>query len=107
MSIASSPVQSLTTVSRALNADPTVRADLAERVHEAVRLLGYRRDLMLASALRPGLTVVAQAPETLGLTTTERLLARLDGDRAETRTLVVPTELIARGSGELLTRTNV
>jgi LacI family transcriptional regulator len=42
---------SLATVSRVVNATGEVRPDLAERVHEAVRLLGYRRDLT-ASTLR-------------------------------------------------------
>jgi LacI family transcriptional regulator, galactose operon repressor len=42
---------SLSTVSRVINADGGVRADLAARVHDAVELLGYRRDLT-ASILR-------------------------------------------------------
>src|SRR3954454_14757720 len=41
---------SLSTVSRVVNGDE-VRADLAERVHEAVEMLGYRRD-HTASTLR-------------------------------------------------------
>jgi LacI family transcriptional regulator len=42
---------SLATVSRVVNGTGEVRPDLAERVHEAVRMLGYRRDLT-ASTLR-------------------------------------------------------
>jgi LacI family transcriptional regulator len=42
---------SLATVSRVVNGTGEVRADMAERVHEAVRMLGYRRDLT-ASTLR-------------------------------------------------------
>lgn len=42
---------SLSTVSRVVNADPSVRSDLAERVHEAVAALGYRHNVT-ASALR-------------------------------------------------------
>src|SRR5690242_10204557 len=42
---------SLATVSRVVNGTGDVRPDLAERVQEAVRLLGYRRDLT-ASTLR-------------------------------------------------------
>ncbi len=42
---------SLATVSRVVNGTGDVREDLAERVHEAVKLLGYRRDLT-ASTLR-------------------------------------------------------
>jgi LacI family transcriptional regulator len=42
---------SLATVSRVVNGSGDVRADLAQRVHDAVKLLGYRRDLT-ASTLR-------------------------------------------------------
>ena len=42
---------SLSTVSRVVNGEGAVRADLAKRVREAVELLGYRRDLT-ASTLR-------------------------------------------------------
>ena len=42
---------SLATVSRVINGTGEVRPDLAERVHDAVKLLGYRRDLT-ASTLR-------------------------------------------------------
>jgi LacI family transcriptional regulator len=42
---------SLSTVSRVVNEDPAVRADLAERVHRAVGVLGYRHNAT-ASALR-------------------------------------------------------
>jgi LacI family transcriptional regulator len=42
---------SLATVSRVINGDSRVRADRAARVHDAVDLLGYRRDLT-ASNLR-------------------------------------------------------
>jgi LacI family transcriptional regulator len=42
---------SLSTVSRVVNADPAVRADLAERVRGAVDVLGYRHNTA-ASALR-------------------------------------------------------
>ena len=42
---------SLATVSRVVNGGPSVRADLAARVHEAVELLGYRHNLT-ASSLR-------------------------------------------------------
>src|SRR5690349_21010890 len=42
---------SLSTVSRVVNGDPAVRADLAERVQSAVQTLGYRHNAV-ASALR-------------------------------------------------------
>ena len=58
-------------------------------------------DVLLADLLEPGLTVVAQDPREIGRLAVTRLFARIDGDRSPARTLVVPTRLIARGSGEL------
>jgi LacI family transcriptional regulator len=43
---------SLATVSRVINGEGTVRADLVEKVHEAVTLLGYRRDLTATNLRR-------------------------------------------------------
>jgi LacI family transcriptional regulator len=43
---------SLATVSRVVNADGKVRPDLAEKVHEAVAMLGYRRDLAATNLRR-------------------------------------------------------
>jgi LacI family transcriptional regulator len=43
---------SLATVSRVVNGDGKVRPDLVERVHEAVTLLGYRRDLTATNLRR-------------------------------------------------------
>jgi LacI family transcriptional regulator len=78
-------------------------------VVDRLRTLGRRRevalvgfdDLVLADAIEPGLTVVAQDANRLGRATAERLFARLDGDRGAARRVVVPTTLIERGSGEL------
>jgi LacI family transcriptional regulator len=61
-------------------------------------------DILLADALDPGLTVVAQDPMTLGRTAAELVFSRLDGYDGPSRHVVVPTELIERGSGELPTR---
>lgn len=69
-------------------------------VHGRVALVGFD-DLPLADAVEPPLTVVTQDPAELGRLTAELLFARLDGDTGPTRRVVVPTALIARGSGEL------
>ena len=50
---------------------------------------------------RSGATVVAPDPERIGQIAAEKLFARIDGSRAEPNTYVVPTTLLARGSGEL------
>jgi LacI family transcriptional regulator len=58
-------------------------------------------DLTLADAVEPGLTVMAQDPIALGRRTAELLFSRIDGFDGPPRTEVVPTILIARGSGEI------
>ena len=68
--------------------------------HRTVALVGFD-DLPLADVVEPGLTVVAQDADQLGRLTAEQLFARLDGDDGPTVQAVVPTTLIARGSGEL------
>lgn len=65
-----------------------------------VALVGFD-DFMLADMMEPGITVIAQHPERIGKLAAERLLARMDGDDGAPQTYVVPSELIARGSGEL------
>jgi len=59
----------------------------------------------MADLLDPGLTVVAQHPESIGALAADRLFARLDGDIQPPRTFVVPTVLILRGSGEIVPQT--
>jgi LacI family transcriptional regulator len=53
---------SLATVSRVINADGSVRPDLADKVREAVALLGYRRDLAATNLRRAD-----RASATIGL----------------------------------------
>jgi LacI family transcriptional regulator len=69
------------------------------RQHE-VGLVGID-DVVMADAVSPGITVVAQNPLALGRAAGERLFARLDGDTGPAKRLLVSTELIARGSGEI------
>jgi LacI family transcriptional regulator len=47
------------------------------------------------------MAVVSQDPTAIGRTAAELLFTRLDGDRRPPQHVVVPTRLIARGSGEL------
>ena len=77
-----------------------VQALRARGLQHSVALVGFD-DVPLADALDPGLTVVAQDAVALGRTAAERLFARLDGDAGPTQTVVLPTTLIARGSGEI------
>jgi LacI family transcriptional regulator len=69
------------------------------RQHEVAHV-GFD-DIVLAAAVEPALTVVAQDPLGLGRAAAELLFSRLDGYRGPSRRVVLPTPLIARGSGEL------
>jgi LacI family transcriptional regulator len=65
-----------------------------------VALVGFD-DFPLADLLEPAVTVVAQDPAAMGTLAAQRLFARIDGDTGPTTTMVVPTRLVPRGSGEL------
>jgi LacI family transcriptional regulator len=69
-------------------------------LQDRVALIGFD-DIPLAALLQPGVTVVAQDPYTLGKHAAELLFSRLDGYRGPSRREVLPTTLIARGSGEI------
>jgi LacI family transcriptional regulator len=69
-------------------------------LRNTVALVGFD-DLVLADAVDPALTVVAQDGDRLGRAAAELLFARLDGDRGAARRVVVLTTLVVRGSGEL------
>jgi LacI family transcriptional regulator len=77
-----------------------VRALHSLGLHERVALVGFD-DIVLADAVSPGLTVVAQDPGGLGRAAAELLFERLDGFDGPSRRVELPTRLIARGSGEL------
>ncbi len=69
-------------------------------LQQSVALIGFD-DFPLADVLEPGITVISQDVSGLGHLATRLLFARLDGDDTPPKTHVVPTELIARGSGEI------
>lgn len=65
-----------------------------------VALVGFD-DFPLADRLAPPVTVVQQDPAALGASAAQMLLARIEGDDAPARTVVMKTRLLPRGSGEL------
>jgi LacI family transcriptional regulator len=75
----------------------------------ALRQLGLQRDVALigfdevtlADMVEPGVTVVLQDPYELGRQAAELLFSRLGGFTGESRLIVVPTQLVPRGSGEI------
>jgi LacI family transcriptional regulator len=66
-----------------------------------IALVGFD-DFELADLL--GITVVAQNPAGLGKAAADLLFSRLSGNREPAQRLELPTQLIARGSGEGLFR---
>ena len=73
-----------------------VRAALPARV----ALVSFD-DFLLAAQLDPPVTVIAQDPVAIGATAAHLLFSRIHGDDSPPRTVVLPTRLIARGSGEV------
>jgi LacI family transcriptional regulator len=76
------------------------RALRALDLQDEVAMVGFD-DFPLADLLRPGVTVIAQDVTAIGKLAAEILFRRLDGDTSPARTHVLPTRLIARGSGEI------
>jgi LacI family transcriptional regulator len=76
------------------------RALRALGLQDTVAMVGFD-DFPLADMLRPGITVIAQDITAIGKLAAEILFRRLDGDRSPTRTHIVATRLITRGSGEI------
>jgi LacI family transcriptional regulator len=72
------------------------------RQHE-IALVGFD-DVMLGDLLDPGITVIAQDPYALGRQAAELLFSRMDGHEGPGRSVVLPTRLVARGSGEIAPR---
>jgi LacI family transcriptional regulator len=72
------------------------------RQHE-IALVGID-DLVLADAVEPGLTVVAQDATAMGRAAAELLFSRLDGELGPAREVIIPTRQIERGSGEIRPR---
>ena len=69
-------------------------------LHHKVALVGFD-DIPLADLLEPGITVMAQDPTAMGRAAAHLLFRRIDGDRSPSVHEVIPTRLIARGSGEI------
>jgi LacI family transcriptional regulator len=77
-----------------------VRALRQRQLQRRVALIGFD-DLTLADLLDPATSAIVQDPHTLGRIAAELLFARLAGDGSPSKNVVVPTRLVARGSGEI------
>jgi LacI family transcriptional regulator len=58
-------------------------------------------DFALSDLLEPPVTIVAQDPWAIGAAACQRLFERMDGDGGPPRSVIIPTQLVARGSGEI------
>jgi LacI family transcriptional regulator len=65
-----------------------------------VAVVGFD-DIPLGDMLDPAVTVISQDFGRIGQVAADRLFARFGGDTSPARRIVVPTQLIARGSGEI------
>jgi LacI family transcriptional regulator len=77
-----------------------IRALRERALQHETALIGFD-DVTLADAVDPGITVVAQDPFGLGRRAAELLFSRLDGFDGESQLVVVPAQLVTRGSGEI------
>jgi LacI family transcriptional regulator len=77
-----------------------IRALWQRGLQHRVAMLGFD-DLILADLLDPAVSVVVQDPRGVGSTAAELLFERLAGDDCPPKHVVVPTRLVARGSGEI------
>lgn len=77
-----------------------LRALQERALQQRVALVGFD-DFLLADLLAPPVSVVAQNSTAMGQAAAELLFARLDGNTMPPRQIVLATELLARGSGEL------
>ncbi len=66
----------------------------------AVALVGFD-DFLMADALDPAITVVAQDPRQIGRLAAQLAFARIDDPDRPTAVHVVPSVLVTRGSGEI------
>jgi LacI family transcriptional regulator len=71
-----------------------------------VALIGFD-EVSVAEMVDPAISVIRQDTYEIGTRAIDLLLARLDGDRSPVRVEVVPSTLVARGSGEIPVPGNV
>lgn len=88
-----------------LSAQNMITVGAVRQLHQAglqdtLAIVGFD-DVELGDLLTPGLTVVRQNPAEIGRLAAERVFARLDGEDEPAMTVVVPVELVQRGSGEI------
>lgn len=77
-----------------------LRALQQRGLQQRVALVGFD-DILLADLLAPPISVIAQNPAAMGQAAAELLFARLDDSTLPPRQVLIPTQLLGRGSGEI------
>jgi LacI family transcriptional regulator len=77
-----------------------LRALQQRGLQHRVALIGFD-DFLLADLLSPPISVIAQNPAAMGRTAAELLFARLEDNTLPPRQIMIATQLIVRGSGEI------
>lgn len=77
-----------------------LRALQRRGLQQRVALVGFD-DFLLADLMAPPISVIAQNPAAMGKAAAELLFARLEHTTLPPRQIVIATELLARGSGEI------
>ena len=78
-----------------------IRAIRALGLQHRIALVGFD-DMPLFDLVEPGVTVIRQDPQQIGARAADRVFARIDGDIGPAQRLILPTELVERGSGEIV-----
>jgi LacI family transcriptional regulator len=77
-----------------------LRALQRRGLQQRVAMVGFD-DFLLADLLTPPISVIAQNPTAIGQVAAELVFARLDDNSLPPRQIVIATQLLARGSGEI------
>lgn len=86
------------------SSNPRASLGVVRALHQGLRtdiaLISFG-DFALADSLEPAVTIVDQDPTPIAEAAVDRLLARMRGETSEATNIVLPVNVVARGSGEL------
>jgi LacI family transcriptional regulator len=87
------------------SSNPRASLGVVRALHQGLRtdiaLISFG-DFALADSLEPAVTIVDQDPTTIAEAAVDLLLARLRGEQPPPTTMVLPVNVVPRGSGELV-----
>jgi LacI family transcriptional regulator len=87
------------------SSNPRASLGVVRALHQGLRteiaLISFG-DFALADSLEPAVTIIDQDPTPIAEAAVDLLLARLRGEQPQPTTIVLPVNVVPRGSGELL-----